>query len=47
MTEIKKTSTNYARKKALADECPEVYAANILGGQGVLVICSWLINAKC
>jgi len=46
MTEIKKTSTNYANKQALADECPEVYAANILGGQWALVICSWLINGK-
>jgi len=46
MTEIKKTSTNYANKQALSDECPEVYAANILGGQWALVICSWLINGK-
>lgn len=46
MTEIKKTSTNYANKQALADECSEVYAANILGGQWALVICSWLINGK-
>lgn len=46
MTVIKKTSTNYANKQALADECPEVYAAHILGGQWALVICSWLANGK-
>lgn len=46
MTKIKETSTNFANKQALADECPEVYAAHIIGGQWALVICSWLINGK-
>lgn len=46
MTVIKKTSTNYANKQALAHECPEVYAAHILGGQWALVICSWLADGK-
>lgn len=46
MSKIKETSTNYANKKALADECLEVYAANIIGGQWALVICSWLVNGK-
>lgn len=46
MTEIKQTSTNFANKLALADECPEVYAANLIGGQWSLVICSWLLNGK-
>lgn len=46
MTEIKQTSTNFANKQALADECPEVYAANLIGGQWSLVICSWLLNGK-
>jgi len=46
MTVIKKTSTNYSNKIALADECPEVRAAHILGGQWGLVICSWLANGK-
>ncbi len=46
MSKIKVTSTNFANKQALADECPEVYAANIIGGQWALVICSWLINGK-
>lgn len=46
MSKVKKTSTNFANKQALADECPEVYAAHIIGGQWALVICSWLINGK-
>ena len=46
MTKIKETSTNFANKQALADECPEAYAANIIGGQWALVICSWLLNGK-
>ncbi len=46
MTKIKEASTNFANKTALAEECPEVYAANIIGGQWALVICSWLINGK-
>ncbi|PRD55978.1 winged helix-turn-helix transcriptional regulator [Sphingobacterium gobiense] len=46
MAGIKETSTNYANKQALADECAEAYAANIIGGQWSLVICSWLLNGK-
>jgi len=46
MSKIKETSTNFANKRALADECSEVYAANIIGGQWALAICSWLINGK-
>ncbi|WP_443943620.1 winged helix-turn-helix transcriptional regulator [Pedobacter sp. AW1-32] len=46
MTKIKETSTNFANKQALAEECPEVYAAYIIGGQWALVICSWLMNGK-
>ncbi|WP_431294870.1 hypothetical protein [Pedobacter sp. P26] len=46
MSKIKETSTNYANKQALADECLEVYTANIIGGQWALVICSWLMNGK-
>jgi DNA-binding HxlR family transcriptional regulator len=46
MTKIKKASTNFANKQALAEECPEVYAAIIIGGQWALVICSWLLNGK-
>lgn len=46
MSRIKETSTNFANKQALANECVEVYAANIIGGQWGLVICSWLINGK-
>ncbi|MEH6681068.1 MAG: helix-turn-helix domain-containing protein [Sediminicola sp.] len=46
MSKIKETSTNFANKQALADECPEAYAANIIGGQWALVICSWLFEGK-
>ena len=46
MSKIKEASTNFANKKALADECPEVYAAHIIGGQWSLVICSWLLTGK-
>jgi len=46
MSTIKETSSNFVNKQALADECPEVYAAQIIGGQWALVICSWLINGK-
>jgi DNA-binding HxlR family transcriptional regulator len=46
MSKIKETSTNFSNKQALADECSEAYAANIIGGQWALVICSWLGNGK-
>lgn len=46
MTKIKETSTNFANKKALSDECPEIYASNIIGGQWALAICCYLINGK-
>ena len=46
MSKVKETSTNYINKQALADECPEAYAANIIGGQWSLVICSWLFDGK-
>jgi len=46
MSKIKETSTNFANKKALAAECPEAYATNIIGGQWALVICSWLMSGK-
>lgn len=46
MSKIKETSTNFANKQSLADECSEAYAANIIGGQWALVICSWLMHGK-
>ena len=46
MTKIKETSTNFSNKKALAEECPEVYASNMIGGQWSLAICCYLINGK-
>jgi DNA-binding HxlR family transcriptional regulator len=46
MTKIKETSTNFANKKALADECLELYASHVIGGQWSLAICCYLINGK-
>lgn len=46
MSEIKETSTNFANRVALSEECPEAYASHIIGGQWTLVICSWLLNGK-
>jgi DNA-binding HxlR family transcriptional regulator len=46
MSKIKETSTNFLNKTALAEECAEVYAAYIIGGQWGVVICSWLMNGK-
>jgi len=46
MSKVKITSTNFENKKILEDQCSEVYAANIIGGQWSLVICSWLLQGK-
>lgn len=46
MTKIKETSTNFENRLALSEECSEVYAASIIGGQWSLVICSWLLQGK-
>ena len=46
MTKIKETSTNFENKKLLAEECLEVYASGIIGGQWTLAICCYLINGK-
>lgn len=46
MAKIKETSTNFANKQALANDCLEVYASNILGGQWALAICCYLISGK-
>ena len=46
MIKIKETSTNFANKKALVEECPELYASKLIGGQWSLAICSYLINGK-
>lgn len=46
MSKIKETSTNFSNKQALENECPEVYASNIIGGQWSLAICCYLINGK-
>ncbi|NDV17480.1 transcriptional regulator [Muricauda sp. TY007] len=46
MTKIKETSTHFENKKILEQECLEVYASNIIGGQWALSICCYLINGK-
>ena len=46
MSKIKETSTHSANKKNISDECSEVYAANLIGGQWTLVICCHLLNGK-
>lgn len=46
MSKIKETSTHFANKQALANDCPEVYASNIIGGQWALAICCYLIGGK-
>ncbi len=46
MTRIKETSTHAENKKTLAGECPEVYAASLIGGQWTLAICCYLINGR-
>ena len=46
MTKIKETSTNFENKNILADECLEVYAASLIGGQWTLAICCYLIKGK-
>lgn len=46
MSKIKETSTNFENKQALANECSEVYASNLISGQWSLAICCYLINGK-
>jgi Predicted transcriptional regulators len=46
MSKIKETSTNFANKRALSDECSEIYAAQVIGGQWALGICCYLLNGK-
>jgi DNA-binding HxlR family transcriptional regulator len=46
MARIKVTSTHFANRKTLSEECPEIYAIHLIGGQWPLVICSWLLNGK-
>jgi len=46
MSKIKETSTNFANKQVLAEECFEIYASNLIGGQWTLGICCYLLNGK-
>lgn len=44
MTRVKESSTEFENKNILAEKCPEVYAAAIIGGQWTLAICCYLIG---
>lgn len=44
--EIKENSTNQENKKYLSDNCPEIYAIQILGGQWALAICCILLEGR-
>lgn len=46
MTKIKETSTHFENKKALENECNEVYAISIIGGQWTMAICCYLLEGK-
>lgn len=46
MTKVKQSSTNFENKQTLSNECMEIYAANLIGGQWTLAICCYLINGK-
>ncbi len=46
MVKIKKTSTNYANKQLLENQCLEIYASNIINGRWTLAICCYLIHGK-
>jgi len=46
MTKIKASSTNFSNKRKLKNDCPEVFAANVIGGQWALAICCYLINGS-
>lgn len=46
MSKIKATSTHRGNKQHLIEDCIEVYAASLIGGQWTLHIWFYLINGK-
>jgi DNA-binding HxlR family transcriptional regulator len=46
MGKIKETSTNFENKTTLSEECSQIYAANLIGGQWTLIICCQLTYGK-
>lgn len=46
MGRTKVTSTNYLNKQIVYDECDEMYAISLIGGQWTLGILSTLINGR-
>ena len=43
MSKIKKASTNFVNKNIMINECPEIYAINLIEGRWILII-SCLLN---
>lgn len=46
MGKIKETSTNFENKTILSEECNQIYAASLIGGQWTLIICCQLAYGK-
>lgn len=46
MSKVKETSKNYENKQAITNECSQVYAINVIGGQWTLAICCYLLDGK-
>lgn len=46
MSKIKKASTNFVNKNIMINECPEIYAINLIEGRWILIICCLLNQGK-
>lgn len=46
MSKIKEASTNYENKQLLGEDCSQIYAVNLIGGQWTLAICCHLAGGK-
>lgn len=46
MGKIKETSTNFENKTILSEECNQIYASSLIGGQWTLIICCQLAYGK-
>ncbi|MEJ5053992.1 winged helix-turn-helix transcriptional regulator [Sphingobacterium sp. MYb382] len=43
---VKQTSTNQENKKFLSENCPEIFAIQLISGQWILAICCVLLEGK-
>lgn len=43
---VKQTSTNQVNKKFLSENCPEIFAIQLISGQWILAICCVLLEGK-